>query len=470
MRYCLAIDQGTHASRALLFDSRGRQRASASQPVDIHRLGHGHVEQDPGQLVNSVQAVIRQVTGGRDARIDACGIATQRSTVLAWCDDGTALGAALSWQDVRAADRLDALRVHEADIQRMTGLPLSAHYGATKLRWLYDRFQADPRRADAALRLSPLASFLLFHLIGQRPYRVDHSNAQRTQLLDLHTLDWSPQLADWFGVPLACLPQCTPMRHDYGTLDGFDIPVTALCGDQNAALFGAGPLPPDTALVNLGSGAFLLRGLADEPLPGDTQLTGIACSDGETVRYLREATVNGAGSALAWAQQAWQIENLQARLPAWLETIDAPPVFINAIGGLAAPWWRQDLGPHFLDDGERAGVEARTVAVVESIVFMVQANLALMALEAPLRRLRVSGGLSRLDGLCRRLASLSGLPVERLDEPEATARGAAWLAAGCPRDWQPDGEPDCFPPRPDSALEDRYRRFIDYLDRPPQTV
>ena len=464
MQTCLAIDQGTHASRALLFDRHGNTLARATQDVDIIRFSDGRVEQDADQLLASVEAVVERVTAGPHAPPSACGIATQRSTVLAIDAAGRPLGPALGWQDVRGAAQVEALRDREQDIRRLTGLPLSPHYGASKLRWLLDRYTA----GGEPPRLAPLASFLVLRLLRNHPWRVDHGNAQRTQLMDIHRLDWSPRLADWFGVPVRHLPRCAPVLDDWGGLDSTGTPVTAVCGDQNAALYSNGAAATDTVLVNLGSGAFLLRSLGTEPRPSRCQLTGVACSDARQAEYLREATVNGAGSALDWAARTWHIDDLPVQLPAWLEQVRQPPVFVNAVGGLAAPWWRADLACHFLDGGERAPLQARAVAVVESIAFLVQANLALMAQEAPLARLRVGGGLSRLDGLCQRLANLSGLPVERLDDPEATARGVAWLAAGRPAGWAGELPPDAvFEPQPDAGLDRRYRRLYDYLQEMP---
>ncbi len=464
MNAYLGIDQGTHASRAILYDERGRQIDFALEPVAIQRGKQGRVEQNPLELVNSVERVISRVASRTKLAISAGGIATQRSTVLAWRSDGRPLGPASSWQDHRGACWVERLCGHEEEIRRISGLPLSAHYGASKLRWFYDRWAKGAAPTDPSLRLSPLVSFLLFHLLEPHSYCVDHCNAQRTQLMDLKTLDWSPRLLDWFGVPPQHLPKCVPGLQDYGMLDCISVPVTAVTGDQNAAFFGAGQPPSDATLINLGSGAFILRDLGPEPVPSRRQLTGIGYSDDQRVRYLREATVNGAGSALSWAQRVWGIEGLRQRLPEWLEWVEDPPVFINTLGGLGSPWWFQNLSPCFLDEGEHAEIPARVVAVVESIVFMLQANLELMHREAPLARLIVSGGLSRLDGLCQRLANLSGLPVERLDEPEATARGVAWLAAGCPANWQPANIDGRFIPVPDKALEYRYQRFCHFLE------
>lgn len=469
--YFLGVDQGSHSSRAVLFDQNGRAVADAAEKVTFSRSAQGRVEHDPHDLLASVKNVIQRVLcaqGVQQAgRVSACGIATQRSTALAWRADGDALSPALSWQDARAQDTVDRLKPRARAIMQLTGLPLTAYYSATKMNWLLRNSESVERCAREQLRLSPLASYLLYHLLEDRSYRIDFSNAQRTQLFELETLSWSAQLCDWFEVDPCFLPECMPMSSNYGRLEGTPIPVTCVCGDQNAAMFGSGALEAGVALINIGSGAFILREL-DGFSASAQQLTGIASSDQNRVAYMREATVNGAGNALSWAEQQWRIDDLSARLPPWLEQVKEPPVFINAVGGLGTPWMQAGLQSSFVGKDD-ASIEERAVAIIESIVFMLQINLEIMAAEAPLKKLRVSGGLSNLDGLCRKLSSLSGLEVERADITEATARGAAWIAAGQPQDWNPvgSGHRACahFKPERDAALQVRYRLFKAGIER-----
>ncbi len=457
MNYILAIDQGTHASRAMLFDQAGQIFASQWCSVNLHHSETGSVEQDPAELLKSIQSTIAALLASLDSRqrkaISACGICTQRSTVVACTKSGKALSQALSWQDIRGAEFLKTLKTQTAAIQQLSGLPVSAHYGASKLRWLAQHTDNHP--VDD-LYLAPWVSYLLLNLLDGKPYAVDHSNAQRTQLMDLDKLDWSESLLGWFGINIRQLPAIKPLCYHYGNLQASGIPVTAVCGDQNAAVYGTGGLPDDTALVNLGSGAFILRRLT-KPAPSQQQLSGIAYSDAKTVDYLREGTVNGAGTALSWASERYELGDLKPVLQRWLEDVTDPPVFINTIGGLGSPWWRGDLMPQWIGTTP-VNKAAIAVSVTESIVFLLQDNLQLMQQEKPIKRLRVSGGLSQLDGLCQRLANLSRLPVERMDNPQASARGIAWLAAGRPDHWQ-QTEKEIFKPLPDTGLANRYRQF-----------
>jgi len=487
VRYYLAIDQGTHASRACLFDEAGRLVCEHTKKIQLKRISSTHIEQDANEIVNSVKAVVAQLLHEVNTQqtIVACGIAIQRSSVLAWQKDGTAISPVLSWQDTRGSQQLEGLRKNESEIQQLSGLPLSAHYGASKLHYLLNKTKSQGI-ATESLRLSPLISYLVFHLLEEHPYIVDHTNAQRTQLFGVAELDWSPRLAELFKVPLQTLPNCVPVLDNtalaHGKLAGTEIPVTAISGDQNAAIFGAGLLTQETALVNFGSGAFVLSFLPHYRA-SEKQLSTIACSENNTVQFAREATINGAGSALTWLEKKHKVSNLWKQLPAWLNEIELnetspndikpPPLFINAVGGLGSPWWNNSIEPKFiiaehslnkiktgLEPSVKASGElpSEAVAVIESIVFMVCINLEIMQSEQTLSRLRVCGGLSQLDGLCQDLANLSALPVERLNLPEATARGTAWLAAGKPNGWS-SVDVEVFQPVNNAALSERYAMF-----------
>ena len=463
MATILALDQGTHASRAVLFTAQGDMLFSHSETVALERIDKHHIEQNPEHITRSLQTCIAaaiEAAAAQRATIQACGLAIQRSSVIAWNTQGEALSPVLSWQDTRGEAQLDKLRAHQGAIQHISGLPLSAHYGASKLAWLQQHVGDDNN-----LRLSPLVSYVLHHLLRTAPCVTDHVNAQRTQLFSLQQRDWSPQLCDWFGVERQRLPACAPVLHDYGKLAALPATLTALSGDQNAAIYSDGELPSDTALINIGTGAFVLQ-LLERYQSSDKQLTGIACSDAQQTQYVREATVNGAGGALQWLQQQHPSIRIEQKLEYWLEQHHNPPVFINSVGGLGSPWWSSDIEPHFIsaDSKDDDSLPHKAVAIVESIVFMLHANLTIMRQQQPVTRIRVSGGLSQLDGLCQRLASLTGLVVERGSNQEATARGIAWLAAGRPAQWASETR-QRFQPNEQPGLQQRYQIFCKHLQQ-----
>jgi glycerol kinase len=422
--------------------------AKAQQAVDLQVLSHTGIEQDPQQLLGSMQQVLQKVLA--DPAVDAAnivtaGLATQRSSVVAWNRiTGAALGPVLSWQDRRTGPFMATLEEHAQQVEQRTGLRLSPHYGAGKLHWLLVNAPAVSAAAGHdELLCGPLASYLLYHLLQGHPALVDQANASRTLLWNLQDRDWDEFLLGLFAVPRNALPACRPICSDYGDTVIGDIPLRAVNGDQTAALYAQGQPPDNTIIVNIGTGAFVLLPVEDPATRPAGLLAGISQSTAQSTSFYIEGTVNGAGAALQWAGKRLAVDDLEQQLPAWLASVEDPPLFINTVGGLGAPWWQSGPQPYFSTPAP-AAPEAM-VAVIESILFLLQANIVLLQSQYPaIERIRISGGLSNLDGLCQRLANLSGLEVQRPYQVEATARGIAWQAAGCPADWPPTGAGETF--------------------------
>ena len=463
----LAIDQGTHSTRAIVFDSQGRVVSSARQSIGLQRHSRTVIEQSAMEILQSMQSVVASVLDDpaiNTEQITSAGLATQRSSVVAWHrNTGLPLSPVLSWQDRRAADQLRHLSDKSQTIQQLTGLPLSPHYGASKLQWLLENnTKVAAALKDNTLVMGPLVSYLLHHLTDYNHEAVDDANASRTLLWNLGKRNWDNALLDIFNIPLQVLPQCKPICSDYGSLNNFTIPVKAVNGDQTAALYAQGLPSNNTITVNIGTGAFVLLPVESPSTRPDGLLAGISNSDGQNGSYYIEGTVNGAAAALKWAANSFGLGEIEQPLSGWLEDIKTPTLFINTVGGLGAPWWRDGPAPRFLDAGV-SGPEAM-VAVIESIIFLVQVNVALLQTVNPaVDKIQISGGLSQLDKLCQKLANLSGLEVYRPVQVEATARGIAWQAAGCPPDWPPTGEGTTFTPGADPELQARYTRFVEIL-------
>jgi glycerol kinase len=465
----LAIDQGGHSTRAFVFDSQG---AVVAKGVDRCAVSHPQphrAEQDADDVVASVTRVLAHIAhklGARCRDVAAAGLATQRSSIACWDRrNGVTLSPVISWQDTRAHPWLSGFAAHEGDIRRITGLQLSAHYGVSKLRWCLDNVAAvGAAYAAGNLAWGPLASFLVFRLLAECPLAVDPANASRTLLWNLEKRDWDAGLLALFGLPREPLPRCVPSRHAFGTLrfDGYEIPLGVVTGDQSAALFAFGEPRTNTAYVNIGTGAFVQR--LSRRHPGDVGqlLASIVLHDGDELTYAMEGTVNGAASALRWLECECGVQDIEATLPTWLARAGVPPLFLNGISGLGSPYWVADFPTRFVGAGE---AWMKAVAVVESIVFLLQVNIERMQeLGSPPQQLQVSGGLARLDGLCRRLADLSGLRVYRPAQCEATARGAAYLAAGRPATWRKPGRGRWFRPETNNPLGQRFRVWREAMD------
>lgn len=471
----LALDQGGTSSRAVIFDALGREVAAAHVPIATQRSADGHVEHDAEELLRSLQTALREVCAsplvtGRP--LVAAGLATQRSTICCWDrNNGEPLSPALSWQDRRNAAWLAAkLGARSTWVRELTGLPLSPHYGASKLRWCLDELPA-VRLAlrDERLYAGPLASFLAQRLCAANEASVDPANASRTLLFDPAVLDWSQPLLDAFDIPLGILPRCTGTDHDYGDLtleNGCRVPLRACSGDQSAAVFAFGPAETTTAYVNAGTGVFVQRLVRDgsaPPPPGLLKSVLYARTDAPGALYTHEGTVNGGYAALEWLASRVAIDVRRS-----LETLssspgmdDLPLLFMNGVGGLGAPYWLPEFVAEFVavPAAEAAAVETATdlqriAAVVESIAFLVAVNVRAMQRSSPVHRLVITGGLAACDHLCHVLAAVTGMRVERPELVEATARGIAYLAAGQPQDWLPVAIAKTFEPDGrDAALE-----------------
>ena len=466
MSYSLVIDQGTHASRVIIYDAQGRMMDEQQQPVALQRIDHYRVEQSAPELLQSIHDSLDKLDSRLLDQVEQCGLCTQRSTIVAWHrDTGAVLHPALSWQDRRAEPLLTNWHADAARIQQITGLPLSAHYGAAKLRWLLNNSSAIQAAAEEGqLCIAPLASYLVWHLCRDTPFRVDHSNAHRMQLLDLRQGDWSPELLQLFEIDADWLPACRPLLHDYGIIDRLGIPLHLLCGDQTAACYAHGPLDTGSALINLGSGGFVLAPLPD--LRRDPELLcSIGRSDAQGIQYLLEGTINGAGSALSWLQKREPVDDLFSKLPDWLATgTPSPSLFLNRVGGLGSPWWQSGDEARFIDTSQATHAD-HYCAVIDSIAFLVYANLERMRQHLTLQHLYLGGGLSQLDGLCQRIADLSKLPVSRLSNTEASAYGALLLMNNTLLQQSKNSPTNIFKARPNSALHTAYREFIRLIGR-----
>jgi glycerol kinase len=460
----LALDQGTHASRAVVLNRHGEVLASGVCDIGLARPQPDWAEQDGEEMVASVFTAANaalSALGARRRDVAAAGLASQRASCICWDrSSGRPLSPLFSWQDRRAHQWLRQFEPQGEEVHRKTGLFLSAHYGASKLRWALDHLDAvRAARAQGTLCWGPQASFLAFRLLQERPLVADPQCAARTQLWNLGTHDWDPELLALFGLPLGFLPNSAHTCQVFGTLKLGDctMPLTAINGDQSAAVFAFGWPEEDSAYINVGTSAFVQRALARDPGYVPRQLTGIILDDGTTTVYTVEGNVNGAGTALEWLRQQPGMDDLDRLLPQWLAAPGEPPLFLNGIAGLGGPFWQPDFASRFIGAGEPW---QNAVAVIESMAFLLQANIDEMTkYVAPAARIRISGGVSQIDGLCRRLAALSRLPVHRRDDAEATARGIGYLAAGRPEHWDHASEERIFQSGEDGGISARYRRW-----------
>jgi glycerol kinase len=433
-RFVAALDQGTTSTRCMLFDERGRVAARAQHEHRQIAPRPGWVEHDPDEILLRSRACIGEAlaaAGAGAADVAAIGIANQRETVVLWeRESGRALANAIVWQDARSADRVAALGSLDR-FRAQTGLPLATYFSGPKLSWLLDELPGARARADAGeLAAGTIDSWLAWHLAGV--HVTDATNASRTLLMDLETLAWDDGLLDAIGVPRALLAGIGPSSGVVGELGG--MPLAALLGDQQAALFGQCCFAPGEAKCTYGTGNFLLLNTGERRVPSSHGLiTGVAYRLGEAPpAYMLEGSVAVTGALVQWLRdnlgligQAAEIEALAASVP------DSDGcVIVPAFSGLYAPRWRSDARGvicgltqfHTRAHLARAALEATAYATRELVEAMVaDAGVTLPAL-------RVDGGMTANDLLLQIQADALGLPVSRPAVTETTALGAAYAA------------------------------------------
>lgn len=416
-----AIDQGSSSTKGAVVDSRGGRLDELSLPISTKSSGRS-VRHQPREIEASIRSILARLIESHP--VAAVGLTCQRSTCLVWDrESGEPLTEALSWQDTSQHARVESLGEHAAVVERLTGLRLSPHYAGAKLAALLEELPDGMQRGQAGeIVAGTLDAWLVRQLTGLDSTEPGH--AGRTLLFDLENGQWSPQLADLFGVPLAALP---PVAESAGLRGQFlGIPVTATAGDQQAALIGHGGWDEGVTAVHFGTGAFVLSGTGKAPLRLAGALSAaIATAAGET-RFQIEASVNSAGSAVDWARRT-----TGASLDDWrTRTInpDELPRVFPAFRGTGAPWWRPDAHAVVAGIDQSADGDALVGGTIAGVAMRVLDCVELLASAVAVRRLRVSGKLTRLDGLVGLLADASGLPVDVASDEEVGLLGVARLA------------------------------------------
>lgn len=468
----LCIDQGGHASRAIIFNHEGEMISSAYCDVKTEYPAKHYVELDAQAILDSINTSIKQVLinlGEKKNQIVSAGLATQRSNIVCWNKEtGEALSPIISWQDRRNTEWLKQVHDNNDYIHKTTGLFVSPHYGASKLRWCIENIpEVKTALNENKLAFGPMASFISFNLVEEKTFVVDPVNASRTQLWNLKKHNWDDELLTIFDIPLSALPTSVPSIYDYGHIevDNLSIPLRLVTGDQSAAMYAYGALQADSAYVNTGTGAFLSRSSGPLQLYSRRLLTSIIFQNIQNNKtqnhYVLEGTVNGAGSALEWLSKQYPDTNIFEHLSEWLDDIETPPLFFNGVSGLAAPFWQPDFVSKFNRD---ANVKEKAVAVIESIVFLLIACLDEMSkLSSPPEQIQISGGLAKQDGLNQRIADLSGLPVYRPTGCEATSRGTAYLLADQPTHWPEQDAGEWFEPEDNPDFKMRYAKWTEAM-------
>lgn len=453
-KYILALDQGTTSSRAILFDHAGQMQGLAQQEFKQIFPHSGWVEHDANEIWQSQFAVAQQVlkqTGVPASDIAAIGITNQRETTLLWDrQTGEPVANAIVWQDHRTAAFCDSLREQgkEGLFQSRTGLVIDAYFSGTKLKWLLDNVPGARERAmRGELAFGTVDSWLVYKLCGA--HVVDISNASRTLLFNIHTLQWDEELLAALDIPPSLLPQVVPSSGVVGNtraeLLGVSIPIAGIAGDQQAATFGQACHQPGMAKNTYGTGCFMLMNTGKQAIASTNNLlTTIGWMVNGRTDYMLEGSVFNAGAAVQWLRDGLGIIRTSAEVEALAGSVpDTGGVFfVPAFAGLGAPYW--DAYARGTMVGLSRGTTSAHIAraTLASIAYQSADVLEAMQKDATIKltELRVDGGAARNDLLMQFQADVLGVPVVRPLVTETTALGAAYLAGLAVGYWQSQEE------------------------------
>ncbi len=480
-RHVAAIDQGTTSTRFVIFDADGRQVAMAQEEHDQLYPQPGWVEHRPDEIWSRTRSVVAEAlasAGLTAVDLAAIGVTNQRETAVVWDRaSGEAVGNAIVWQDTRTDQLCRDLGLHAGPdrFRATTGLPLATYFSGPKVRWILDNEPGARDRAEAGdLLFGTIDSWLIWNLTGGVDgglHLTDVSNASRTMLMDLVTLDWAPEIVEAMGIPASMLPEIRSSSEVYGEArlpEVAGVPVAGALGDQQAALFGQACFDVGDANNTYGTGTFLLLNTGTRPVTshnGMLTTVGYRIGDDPAV-YALEGSVAIAGALVQWLRDNLRMIETAAEVEELARTVDdnGGCYFVPAFSGLFAPYWRDDARGVIV--GLTRFVERAHIAraALEATAFQCRELVEAMEADAGLRLsvLRVGGGMVRNELLMQFQADMLDIPVVRPSQIEATAVGAAY-AAGLAVGFWPDVETlrskwvedERFTPRIDPATRDR---------------
>ena len=440
----MAFDQGTTSSRCILFSLDGEVVSSSAREFPQLFPKEGWVEHDPmaiwsSQIGSAAQALMQ--IGGDWSEVCAIGITNQRETVIVWDKEtGIPVYNAIVWQCRRTAAYCDELREagYEDMIKNKTGLVLDPYFSASKVRWILDNVEGAREKAEAGkLCFGTIDTWLMWNLTGGRVHATDYSNASRTMLFNINTLEWDEELLKMFGIPKSMLPSVLPSSHIFGYTDkgilGAEIPIGGVAGDQQAALFGQCRFTEGEVKNTYGTGGFLLMNTGESPYTTeDGLITTVAWGIGDKVTYALEGSVFVCGAAIQWLRDGIKLIDSATDSEYYASKVpDAGGVLVvPAFSGLGAPWW-DPYARGLIIGITRATNKYHIIrATLDSMAYQTADVIDLMERSTGIKvnELAVDGGASSNSLLLSFQSDVLGIPIEKPECIETTALGAAYLA------------------------------------------
>ena len=441
-KYIIALDQGTTSSRSVLFDQKGQIIDIVQQEFSQIFPKPGWVEHDPMEILSSQMETLEQLikkNGVKANEVAGIGITNQRETTVVWDKNtGKPIYNAIVWQDKRTAKICEELKTSgiEAYLRENTGLVIDSYFSGTKIKWILDNVEGAKVKAESnTLLFGTVDSWLVWHLTNKKVHATDYSNASRTLLFNIKTLKWDTKLLKAMEVPKSMLPQAMPSSGVFGHyhLNGHDIPIAGIAGDQQAALFGQACFEPGMAKNTYGTGCFMLMNTGEELQHSyNGLLTTIAWGINNKVYYALEGSVFVAGAAIQWLRDGLEIIEDSCDSAEIAEKLkdSHEVVVVPAFAGLGAPYWDMYAKGAIFGLTRDTGKDHITKATLDSLAYQTRDILQAMQKDAglKLKELKVDGGAAANNYLMQFQSDILGVGVERPKVIESTAQGAAYLA------------------------------------------
>ncbi len=448
-KYILAIDQGTTSSRAIIFNSNGEIEGIRQKEFTQIFPQSGWVEHDAEEIWTTQLEVLKGVlkdTGIKPSEIAGIGITNQRETTVVWnAETGEPIYNAIVWQDKRTSGFCESLKQKGLSdkVREKTGLVIDSYFSGTKVNWILENVGgAKDLSAAGKLRFGTIDTWLIWKMTKGASHATDYSNASRTLMYNIRDLVWDDELLQILDVPHSMLPKVQGSSSEFGTfvLDGVEIPILGVAGDQQAALFGQACVKPGDAKNTYGTGCFMLMYMGKEATPSNSGLlTTMACSLDGSPAYALEGSIFIAGAAIQWLRDAMKLIDSASDSEHYASKVDGHEVvLVPAFAGLGAPYWDQFSRGAVFGLTRDTGKNHLIKAALESIAFQTRDVLDAMEKDSNIKinSLNVDGGATSNDYLMQFQADILDLTVDRPEITESTALGAAYLAGLKAGVWQ----------------------------------
>lgn len=441
MNYVVGIDQSTQGTKAILIDEKGKLIGRADRPHEQIVNEKGWVSHNLEEIYQNVRLVVADVVEKTEIdkeKIVAIGISNQRETTALWDKKGNPLAPAIVWQCSRAKEIADEKNNYAAKIKEHTGLKLSPYFPAAKMAWLLENVKEIETKKPSEYCLGTIDSWLIYRMTEGKSFKTDYSNASRTQLFNIHTLQWDEEICRIFGVPVESLAEVCDSNSCFGmtTLGDYfekDVPILSALGDSHAALYGQGCHEPGMLKTTYGTGSSIMMNVGEKPVESKHGLvTSLAWGLNGKVNYVLEGNINYTGAVITWLKDDVKMisspgdtENL-----AMLANKEDETVLVPAFSGLSAPYWNDDARAVLCNMSRTTGRNEIVRAALDSIAFQIQAVVSAMEKDShkKIKEMRVDGGPTKNRYLMQMQSDILDSDITVSDNEEISAIGAAYMA------------------------------------------